>query len=295
MDKSISSPQRLDTLIKQAREKLAAAKIDNPALDARLLAQYAFDLSHEDVIIKGSSSIENLEQISEFSDAVSRRIDGEPVSKIIGEKEFFGRLFMTSPDVLDPRPDTEILVEKALGIISSKESPHILDLGCGSGCVIISLLCEHPKARAVAVDISDKALKVARQNAFIHGVIDRLSFVQGGWDSANAIAENTPFDLVVSNPPYIATDVVMTLEKEVLKYDPILALDGGSDGMDAYKNIFAQLNSLLHPQGRAAFEIGYDQGDAIKRLAESSRFEEIGLYEDLSGKPRVFVISTGKT
>lgn len=291
----MSDTRTLDDILSGARTELRAKGIETASLDVRLLAQNYFKLSHEEIILSDSKIIENNNQLESFTAAIKRRVQGEPVSKIIGQKEFYGRMFKTSRDVLDPRPETEILVEQALIKLKEKTSPHILDLGCGSGCIIISLLAECSQATGVAIDISGKALQIARQNAIKHDVINRVSFIQGGWDSANSIAEQNPFDIVVSNPPYIASKVIPDLESEVREFDPILALDGGEDGLEAYKNIFAQLKFLLHPQGCALFEIGYDQADSIKRLAKSTRFEHSDLIMDYSGHPRVFIISTGKT
>jgi release factor glutamine methyltransferase len=199
---------------------------------------------------------------------------------------------------LDPRPDTETLVEIALKIAKKEiekkfhvkqKTAEILDLGTGSGCILIALLTELPYAHGVGVDLSYETLKIAALNAKTHGIGNRVSLICGSW----AQALQARFDLIVGNPPYIASSSLPNLETEVRNHDPILALDGGKDGLEAYRNIFSSLPRLLKTNGKALFEIGFDQEDDIVRLGRESRIRIEGVHRDLAGRARVVEISCG--
>ena len=218
---------------------------------------------------------------------VRQRLEGKPLSRIYGAREFWGMDFGLSPATLDPRPDTETLIEAALGSCAQTHPLTILDLGTGTGCILLALLKEFPEATGIGVDISDEAIEMAQNNAQRLDLAHRAVFKTGNW--AQEIDES--FDLLVSNPPYIRSDVIPTLSKEVQNHDPILALDGGKDGLDAYKNIFSTLPHLLNPCGKAFVEIGYDQQEDIKRLSKEYRIRIEHIYPDLSGNPRVVEIS----
>ncbi|MCA9018276.1 MAG: peptide chain release factor N(5)-glutamine methyltransferase, partial [Planctomycetaceae bacterium] len=183
----------------------------------------------------------------------------------------------------------EVLVERALAIFSERGPAAILDMGTGSGCILISLLSRFLDSYGVGLDLSYGALLTARRNAARNGVLNRSGFICGSWGDSLG----KKFDLVVSNPPYIANHVIPSLQEEVRDHDPILGLDGGADGLQAYRDIFSGLNSLLAPDGKALLEIGFDQGDSVMRLAEDSGFCVEGVWPDYAGLPRVVEISSG--
>ena len=223
--------------------------------------------------------------------AMTRRLKREPVSRILGRKEFWSLTLDVSPDVLVPRPDTETIVEAALEFVVSGglrlEKLRILDIGTGSGALLLALLQELPNAFGVGTDISAAALDVARGNAERLGFASRCSLV------ACSIADGLQgrFDLIVSNPPYIARGAIASLDLEVRDYDPRLALDGGTDGLDAYRAIAAAAPALLAPGGRLVVELGIGQGDAVGTLFEASGLAIRSIKDDLGGIPRALVAS----
>ena len=220
---------------------------------------------------------------------LNERAGGKPLSKILGYKEFYGRNFKTNEHTLDPRPETEILIEKSLTFLKGTPNPKILDLGTGTGCIPITLLSERPDATATAVDISKDALAVARHNKETHAQQDRLTCIQSNWFES----VEGQFDVITSNPPYIDSNAIPNLAPEVKNHDPILALDGGKNGLEPYEIIFSNIKNHLNPQGRAFFEIGYDQCGYIARLAEKYRIRVEATHLDLAGIPRVVEISCG--
>lgn len=221
--------------------------------------------------------------VSQIEEDMAALLAGAPLSRIYGAREFYGLEFTLNADTLDPRPETELLVDLSQERLKSIENPRILDLGTGSGCVLISLLHHIKDAQGVGIDLSDGALKVAKQNAQNHNVAERAQFICGNW----AESLDSAFDLVVSNPPYIENQVIETLEDRVKNHDPILALAGGNDGLQAYREIFLYIPRLLKTGGVALFEIGFDQRDSIMRLSEESRFILKAVHCDLGGQPRV--------
>ncbi len=265
--------------VKDLYETLKQHLSDN---DARYVLRKRAGLEYSDLITKSDSHVDETALEAIESD-IEQVIDGKPLSKIYGEREFWGLPFAVSEHTLDPRPDTETLIEAVLKSADREKPLSILDLGTGSGCILISLLHELPNARGVAADISEEALALARENAEKNGVFDRCEFIRSDWDEN----VNQAFDIVVSNPPYIRTDVIPELEDSVKKHDPILALDGGEDGLQAYKTIFSRLSKILKPGGKAYFEIGYDQSETVMRLSRESRFSNIESYADFAGHIRV--------
>jgi len=215
-----------------------------------------------------------------------RRLAGEPVARITGTREFWGLPFIVTPDVLVPRPETETAVETALALIGSDRTvgPRILDMATGSGAILLALLSELPNARGAGTDIDRPALDVARRNAVQLGLEDRAQFIVSNYGSAI----NGRFDLVVSNPPYIATSQVATLERDVRDYDPRLALDGGPDGLSAYRAIVADAVRLLAPGGYLVLEIGQGQENDVARLLTNAELLLAGEpRRDLAGIARV--------
>jgi release factor glutamine methyltransferase len=210
----------------------------------------------------------------------------EPVSHIIGEREFWSLPFTVTGAVLDPRPDSETLVEAAVRAMRGKEVHNILDLGTGSGCLLIALLSEFPESQGLGVDISPQALVVARQNARRNSVHGRAAFREGGWDAARG----ERFDILISNPPYIPSRDIAGLERDVRDYEPRLALDGGETGLDPYPLILGLLPELLTPGGIAVLEFGQGQGDAVAALAKGSGVAAIGRHADLGGIERCIIL-----
>ena len=214
-----------------------------------------------------------------FDHAIAQRAAGRPVAKITGWRDFWAGRFRVTDDVLDPRPDTETLIEAAL----QHPFQRVLDLGTGSGCIVVSLLAERATATGVGCDISPAALDVARANAADHGLGARVSFVQSDWFSAI----EGRFDLVVSNPPYIALDEMADLAIEVRAHDPFCALSDGGDGLGAYRSIAAGIGRVLRPHGMVLVEIGPSQGAAVAQLFQNAGLTEIAVLPDLDGRDRV--------
>ena len=281
-------------LQRDARRRLAEAGVETAALDARLIVQHELGLSHETLIAEPGLQIGRTGRDA-VNASIARRLDHEPVSRIIGEREFFGRAFTVTRDVLDPRPDTETLIEQVLEIARLKEGQQghlrIADIGTGSGAIIATLLAELGTARGTAVDISAAALKVARLNAASLAVEDRLEFVCTSW-LEGVIGR---YDIIVSNPPYIETSTIKSLAPEVARYDPILALDGGIDGLAAYRAIVPQAFERLEPGGFLCLEVGAGQGTIVHELMMEHGFVDSGpilaLRYDLAGH---FLVVTGQ-
>ncbi len=255
--------------------KLSRREID--ALDARLLMQHVLQCSHAELIARENDPLTD-EMLKRFEALVARRIDCEPVSRILGSREFFGRDFRVSPAVLDPRADTETIIDLCLEAPASR----ILDLGVGSGAILLTLLAEWPSASGVGVDLSQDALTIAQANAKAIGIGDRCQFIQSNWFEKI----EGHFDLVVSNPPYIPSREIPTLERDVKEHDPLLALDGGADGLLAYRSIASGARDHLAPDGRIVVEIGQGQSTDVVRIFAAQRFNLVAQRQDLSGITR---------
>lgn len=269
-------------LYQSIKGRLQQVGIDSFAMDARLLMCHALQMTHEGFVLHNNRDISDAENAA-IEMLVQMRLDGKPVAKIIGKKEFYGRDFITTEDTLDPRPDSETLIESVLQHCRGTRPPVILDLGTGTGCLVLTLLCEMPMAQAIAVDASPAALEVARRNAIALGVEDRVLFVQSDWltDVAGS------FDVVISNPPYISESEIPTLAREVRVYDPMAALVGGIDGLDPYRIIIPQLDGFLKPGGFVAFEIGQGQENDVMALLRDNGFGQVEARADLAGINRI--------
>jgi release factor glutamine methyltransferase len=223
-------------------------------------------------------------QEATLEDYLSRRERREPVSHILGRKGFWKIMLKVTPDVLTPRPDTETVVEYVLRDFPEHAAWSVLDLGVGSGAILLAILAERPAARGLGVDISEEALAVARDNAASLGLAGRMALMRADWSS---LLEADSFDLVVSNPPYIAAEVIETLEPEVRDHEPRLALEGGADGLDHYRTLAPEILRVLKPGGRFAVEIGYDQKDAVEALFREAGALGVTTVKDLSDRHRV--------
>ncbi len=270
---------RLQPLLDWAVLELRLIDVESPQLDARLLLQWATGLSRENLILEPERYVETA-AAQTFRQFIARRLSHEPVSRILGEREFYGRPFQVTPAVLDPRPDTETLIDFALPMMPG--GCRILDLGTGSGAIIVTLLAERPEATGVAVDLSGTALAVATANARAHSVADRLEFMQGSWFEPVA----GRFDLIVSNPPYIPAGDIQGLEADVRDYDPHLALAGGPDGLDPYRAIAGAASDYLAPGGHIVVEQGAGQAQAVETIFAQSGYRLVGKGVDLGGHIR---------
>jgi release factor glutamine methyltransferase len=264
------------------RRALAQAGIDGAALDARLLVLAALGIDAAALATRGDEPLTQ-DEAARLDGFGRRRARREPVARILGEREFWGLPFAVSPDTLVPRPDTETVVATVLDLVPDRnEALVIADLGTGSGCLLVALLHECPNAFGIGIDRSLPALATARGNARANGVGARAAFAAADW----AACLKGPCEIVVSNPPYIRRDVIAGLAADVRDHDPLLALDGGEDGLDAYRTILPQAAGLLAPEGLLAVEIGYDQEADLRRLAPSCGLDVLRVSPDLSGHPR---------
>ncbi len=274
-----------DHALRQGVGVLSEMGVDGAMRDARLLLADVLGIDAGELIATGDHVVRS-EAANRYAAALTRRIRGEPVSRIRGWREFYGRRFAITPDVLDPRADTETLVEVALAKLPP--GGRVLDLGTGSGCVLVSILAEREAARGVGLDLSEDALGVAQGNAQGHGVADRAEWICGSWD-----APAGAFDVVVSNPPYIPAGDIAGLSIEVSRHDPLLALDGGRDGLDAVRDILTAARDQLGPDGWLAMEVGFDQTEAVMELAEKAGWTDISRENDLAGRHRVVIARRG--
>ena len=248
-------------------------------MDARLLLQFVTGMRHEEIVAEPDLILAP-DLAQRFWSFVERRCASEPVSRIVGSREFYGREFQVTPAVLDPRADTETLIAAALPLARGK--CRILDLGTGSGAIIVTLLAELPEASGVASDASEAALGVATVNAETHGVLGRLTLVRADWfDGIEG-----QFDLIVSNPPYIASAEIAELRADVRDFDPPGALDGGVDGLQAYRRIAAGALGYLTPKGHVVVEIGAGQERDVRPLFEAAGLVLAGRAFDLGGHVR---------
>ena len=271
------------------RTRFAESGLATPDLDARILMRHFLDLTDADLITgQGTPSAT---QLTALEAAIARRLAGEPVSRILGYREFWGMRFKITPDTLDPRPDTERLVEMAIESLRDQPPCRILDLGTGSGCILLALLKEFPQASGIGLDINPGAVDVSRENMENNGLSGRATFYVSDW--TDSLPDSGPFDLIVSNPPYIPESHIESLSREVRNHDPILALVGGADGLDAYKIIITEIKKLLSPQGICLFEIGQNQDADVGRLVEEAGLTVRRIGADLSGILRVLEIGCG--
>jgi release factor glutamine methyltransferase len=263
-------------------DKLKQADVDNPQLDARVLMSYALKCDGAQIL---SQSLRVLipEEINVISWFIERRAAGEPVARIMGKREFWGLDFGLNEATLDPRPDSETLVEAVLELCQKRK--RILDLGTGTGCLLLALLHEMPNAVGVGIDIAPRAVEQAAKNAVALGLGGRAEFRAGDW--LTGITEK--FDIIISNPPYISTSEIPTLMREVREFDPLCALDGGEDGLACYRLLILQLADYLNPEGLVAFEVGYGQAQHVTDLFRQNGFTSIATHKDLGGIERCVV------
>jgi release factor glutamine methyltransferase len=263
----------------QATRLLAEAGVDNPRAEARLLLARVLDVSRDQTLTAAVTP----EQSAAFAALVARRAEREPFAYIAGRKEFWSLDFEVGPGVLIPRPDTETLIEEALRLVPDRRAPlRLADLGTGSGAILVAALKEFPNATGIGLELSPAAFPYAARNA-AHLIGARAEIRQMGWEQAQG-----PFDLIFSNPPYIPSDEIESLEPDVARFEPRLALDGGSDGFDAYRGLAELLPDLLKPGGHTLLEIGQGQESALGTLFKG--LELLRITPDLAGVPRCVIL-----
>lgn len=274
-------------LIRASSQMLESSGVPDARRQAGSLLAHVLDcdrtfiISHRDDLIS-----DNL--IENFRALVARRAGGEPLQYITGRQEFFNLTFEITPDVLIPRPETELLIEAALSLLRRDHAPLICDVGTGSGCIVISLLHELPGATAIAIDVSPAALQIARRNAQRHSVADRIEFVVS--DCFDGLEQKREFDLIVSNPPYVREDVFAGLQREVRDHEPRIALTPGGDGLGIIRRLIRDSSKHLKIAGYLLMEIGYDQRDAVMDLIDPNIWKVIDVHKDLQGIPRTVVL-----
>lgn len=264
-------------VLAEASNELKEISGSNSIREARILLEFV--LKNQEEFLNTNHNISNNDFII-FQRLIKKRLKFQPISQIIGERYFWKNKFFINSDVLDPRPDTETLIEHTLSFGSFF---NILDLGTGSGCIILSLLDEYNAAMGIGVDKSKKALNVAQKNAELLNLNDRVKFQLGNWCDGL----DNKFDLIVSNPPYISEKEILGLSNDVINWEPRIALTPEGDGLGAYKNIINGVKNILIPNGRIIFEIGHAQGNEVSNLLKSNNFKEINIVKDINNKDRV--------
>ncbi len=273
-------------ILKEIQRKLcnnfSTIGIETPELDARIILKEVLSLDDKDLILKESLDIPE-KMIEKIITIESRRLNGEPISKIFKKRDFYNSTFVISNDVLDPRPETELIVEIANNYINKNEVKNILDLGTGSGCILLSILKENRMINGLGIDLSKEAISIAKQNSKKLNLETQSNFLVSNWMSS----VNYKYDLVVSNPPYIASEDIKKLSKSVKIYDPILSLDGGDDGLNSYRLIASDLKRIISMNALIIIEIGYNQSLQVIDIFKKNDFKLIKKYNDINGLDRV--------
>lgn len=280
----------LSELQKKITKILAEGGIETNSLDARIILREIFNFDEKELILN-SDLILSESKISKVQKIITRRLNFEPVSKIFGKRDFYNSTFSISDDVLDPRPETENIVEIANNFILEKGYESFIDLGTGSGCIILSILKENKNLTAVGVDISIDAINIAKKNSKDMNLEKRSSFLVSNWLSS----VYNSYDLIISNPPYIPSDEIITLSKAVKNFDPLISLDGGQDGLKCYKEIAQDINRVINKNGRVILEIGYNQAHDVIKIFESKEFKLLKIYNDINGLNRILTFESKKT
>ena len=276
---------KIEELLRYGKGKLEKQKVEDASIISRILMQYVLKIDRNKLIINKNDNVD-INKENEYKEYIEKIIKGKPVQYITNNQEFMKLNFYVDENVLIPQPDTEILVEEVIKSIDIMENIEILDMCTGSGCIGISLAKNIKNTKVTLVDISKEAIEIAKKNAIQNGVENKVTFIQSD------MFENVKgkFDIIVSNPPYIETDIIQTLDKQV-QNEPHIALDGGKDGLDFYKILINEAHKYLKKDGKIFLEIGYDQKQEIESLAKQSKhYKKIETIKDLSQNDRVIVL-----
>jgi release factor glutamine methyltransferase len=265
------------------RDSLKKSGIENPDLEASILLSRTLGVSKTDVYAHPEMEVED-NRVKAFNQMLERRLRGEPIAYILGEKEFYSRTFLVNPSVLIPRPETEILVEEALRVIENLSFPLVADVGTGSGCIAVTIGCECKDTQIFATDVSLDALTVARANAQRHGVSSHISFISADFLSC---FRKESLDVVLSNPPYVSAVDFFNLEPKVRDFEPKVSLFGGEDGLNCIRRILPQAARVLKDNGWCIIEIGANQSEKTAEIFDGMGFKDISVVEDLAGIVRV--------
>ena len=286
-------PEALGSLLREAQARLAGAAVDDPALDARLIVEHFSGTTRTQAIADPERRIDG-STVAAIDAALRRRAGGEPVHRILGYREFYGLRLSMSPETLEPRPDTETLVEAMLPFVRAvavrEGECRILDLGTGTGAIALALLSAVPAAIATGVDMSAGALATATRNALQLGLAGRFTALRSDWFEK----VSGRYHVIAANPPYISSQDSGNLQDEVRNFDPRLALDGGADGLNPYRTIAAEAARFLEAEGRIAVEIGHKQHDEVSGIFSATGYVPGGAFRDLGGNDRVIVFERTK-
>jgi release factor glutamine methyltransferase len=277
---------KLETVINCAYHDLKKSSIKSALIDSEILLSQAINKSREFIILNSNYNVSEKEY-RYFKEMVNQRLRGKPIAYITGKKFFWKDEFLINEKVLIPRPDTEIIVEQVLEIFKNKTKINFLDIGIGSGCILLSILKERKDFRATGIDISNYALKVCKINAYKLGVKNRIKLFKSDIDKFN----NEKYDLIISNPPYIKNLDLTYLEKDIVKFEPKIALDGGLDGISEIRKIIKKSSELIKNNGKLILEVGYDQKKDVKQLLRNNSFYINSVEKDLANNDRC-IIST---
>jgi len=275
---------RVDTAIKEAVLTLKNVQIASFNLDAKILMAHVLKISIQDLILNHQQTELTIENYQKYKDLINSRCKKIPISHLIKKREFYSNVFMVNNFVLDPRPDSETLIELIINKFPLNSSINLCEIGCGSGCLIITLLKNFKNWKGTAIDISSNALEVAKINAKTHEVFDKIHFINSNIFSQ--ISPHNQFDLIISNPPYIPTNDIENLQDEVRLYEPRLALDGGIDGLNFYREIADNSSKFLTENGKIFVEIGYNQFDEVKNIFFKKNYYLSDYKRDLNGHIR---------
>ena len=271
-------------ILKKGSNFLKKNKIKNPYFDTELILSKVTNKQREEILLNINNKLKN-EEIFRFNDYLSRRRQKEPMAYILGYKHFWKHKFLTNKSVLIPRPDSELIVEETLKHLPIDKSKKILDVGTGSGCIVVSLIKERPKCAATAIDISRKALNVAKTNAKLHQVENKIKFINIDIDKY----KSSNYDLIISNPPYINSIELNRLDDDIKFHEPKIALSGGSDGLREIKKVIIKSKQLLKINGKLILEIGHKQKNLCLKILNKNGFYTNKVSKDLSGKDRCIV------
>jgi release factor glutamine methyltransferase len=285
----LTKNKSLFSIIHSVRQFLSDADISSAQLESFMIISYFCNLSREEIILRSREIYLDQKDIDKINIALQRRIKGEPISYIIGKREFYSLDFKVNSDVLDPRPDSEILIEEIIKLIPNFDnSIEILELGVGSGCLILTILNNISNATGIAIDINPKSIAIAKENAKNLNLEDRINFIHSDWFSN---LSSQKFDIIISNPPYIKKNDIANLQKEVKDSEPIIALDGGDDGLDCYRKIADDISNFLKDNAFLILEIGQNMEDDIIDIFKENGLKFIKYAKDLNAIIRCLIFT----